>query len=85
MRRIQMVTAGLFAAGAVLLAAPAAWADTPTPVPGESRCQGAIVATINHISGVFGPSGNPNASAGPGVFLHQNTHAAILDVREAFC
>jgi hypothetical protein len=85
MRRIQVTVAGLLTAGSLLLAAPIARADTPTPTPGTPSCAGQIVATFNHASGIGGPSGNPNASAGPGVFLHQDTHAAILDARSANC
>jgi hypothetical protein len=66
------------------VAAPAL-ADTPNPVPGTPSCQGQIVATYNHNSGVFGPSGNPNASAGPGSFLGPDTHAAIEGARSLNC
>ena len=31
---------------------------------------GQIVASFNHNSGVFGAAASPNASAGPGYFLH---------------
>ncbi len=48
-------------------------------------CQGSIVATFNHNSGVFGASGNPNASAGPGYFLKQGTSEAVRAVQESFC
>jgi hypothetical protein len=32
---------------------------------------GQIVAVTNHNSGFFGAAASPNASAGPGFFLHQ--------------
>jgi hypothetical protein len=44
-----------------------------------------IVATFNHNSGVFGASGNPRSSAGPGYFLRQGTAAAIHEVQAASC
>jgi hypothetical protein len=43
------------------------------------------VATFNHNSGLFGPSGNPNASTGPGYFLGQDTSEAVQSVQDAFC
>jgi hypothetical protein len=76
------VLCGLAAAGVVggssagALASPA---QTPTPTPGAPSCNGLIIAVFNHESGPFGPSGNPNSSAGPGVFLGQDTHQGILD------
>ena len=85
MHRLQIVTAGLVAAGALLLAAPAARADAPVPVPGEPGCLGRIVAITNHISGVGGPSGNPQASTGPGFFLQEQSPEAIALRREFFC
>ena len=85
MRRMQAGVAGLATMGAMLLAVPVTQADTPPPTFGEPSCQGQIVATINHISGVFGPSGNPQASAGPGVFLDQQTPEAIESVRLTYC
>jgi hypothetical protein len=54
-------------------------AQSPTPTPGTPSCNGLIIAAFNQDSGPFGPSGNPNASAGPGVFLGQGTHQAIVD------
>ena len=82
MRRIRLVLCGLAAAGvvggssAVALGSPA---QRPTPTPGTPSCNGLIIAVFNQASGPAGPSGNPNSSAGPGVFLGQDTHQAILD------
>jgi hypothetical protein len=39
------------------------------------------VATFNHNSGVA----NPNASAGPGYFLKQDTSEILHEVQEIFC
>jgi hypothetical protein len=70
---------------AVAVAVPTASAASPPPVPGTPSCGGLVVAQTNHNSGPFGPSGNPNASAGPGSFLGPDTHAAIAGVRAAEC
>ena len=83
MHRFRLVVGCLSLAS--VLFAPAALADTPTPAPGQPSCGGLIVATFNHNSGPFGPSGNPNASAGPGSFLGPGTPAAIAAARAAFC
>jgi hypothetical protein len=82
MRRIRLVLCGLAAAGVVGGSSAAALgspAQSPTPTPGTPSCNGLIIAVFNQDSGPFGPSGNPNASAGPGVFLGQGTHQAIVD------
>jgi hypothetical protein len=83
MRRFRLVLCGLAATAGVLggsgggaLASPA---QSPTPTPGTPSCNGLIIAAFNQASGPGGPSANPNASAGPGVFLGQGTHQAILD------
>jgi hypothetical protein len=82
MRRIRLVLCAVGAAGVVggtsagALASPA---QNPPPTPGTPSCNGLIIAVFNQVSGVFGPSGNPNASAGPGFFLGQDTHQAILE------
>jgi hypothetical protein len=82
MQRIKLLCCGSIAVGvvvasqAVALASPA---HTPTPTPGTPSCNGLIVAAFNHESGPFGPSGNPNASAGPGFFLGSGTHEAIVE------
>ena len=83
MRRFRLVLCGLATAGVLggsgggALASPA---QSPTPTAGTPSCNGLIIAAINQASGPGGPSGNSNASAGPGVFLGQDTHQAILDV-----
>jgi hypothetical protein len=66
-------------------AVPAGVAASPEPTPGTASCKGLVVADTNHNSGPFGPSGNPRASGGPGVFLHQDTHAAIVEARTEDC
>ena len=82
MRSIKLVVCGIAAAGVVggssagALGSPA---QSPTPTAGTPSCNGLIIAAFNQASGPFGPSGNPDASAGPGVFLGQGTHQAILD------
>jgi hypothetical protein len=82
MRRFRLVLCGLATAGVFgglaggALASPA---QSPTPTPGTPSCNGLIIALFNHASGPGGPSGNPNASAGPGFFLGQDTHQGILD------
>ena len=85
MRRLRIIVAGIVVAGTLALAVPTARAETPAPVPGEPSCPGLIVATLNQGSGVFGPSGNPQASAGPGVFFGPGTLAAIEAAREFYC
>jgi hypothetical protein len=82
MRRFRLVLCGLATAGVLggsgggALASPA---QSPTPLPGTPSCNGLIIAAFNQASGPGGPSGNPNASAGPGVFLGQGTHQAIVE------
>ncbi|HVB04987.1 MAG TPA: hypothetical protein VNF07_01900 [Acidimicrobiales bacterium] len=51
----------------------------------NASCSGTIVAATNHDSGPFGASGNPNASAGPGYFLHSGAHEGITTIRAEFC
>jgi hypothetical protein len=85
MSRVKLLIAGLLIAGALGGSAPTALGATPTPTPGSPGCVGQIVATINHLSGAAGASGNPRASAGPGYFLGPDTPAAIAAVRAAFC
>jgi hypothetical protein len=82
MRRIRLVLCGLAAAGVVGGSSAAALgspAQSPTPTPGTPSCNGLIIAVFNQDSGPFGQSGNPNATAGPGVFLGPDTHQAIVD------
>jgi hypothetical protein len=80
MRRLALC--GLAAAGVVgassagALASPA---QSPTPIPGTPSCDGLIIAVFNQASGPSGPSGNPDSSAGPGVFLGPDTHDAIVE------
>jgi hypothetical protein len=88
MRGIRRLVCGVVSAGAVGVLSSSAIASpstSPTPVPGSPGCVGVLVASINHDSGPFGNSGNPNSSAGPGSFLGPDTHGAIQDVRAALC
>jgi hypothetical protein len=82
MRWFRLVLCGLAAAGIIGGSSAGAFASpaqSPTPTAGTPSCNGLIIAAFNQASGPGGPSGNPNASAGPGVFLGQDTHQAILD------
>ena len=45
--------------------------------PAEPACGGQLVATLNHNSGIFGASGNPSSSAGPGYFFGSGTAEAV--------
>jgi hypothetical protein len=72
--------------GASLAATGAAGAgNSSVPVPGTADCQGHLIAISNHSSGSDGASGNPNASAGPGYFLHSSTHAEIAAYVADYC
>jgi hypothetical protein len=71
---------GLLTAVAMAGGASSALADSP-----PQACQGQVVAATNHNSGAFGPSGNSQASAGPGVFLGPGTEDAIDGVRSQYC
>jgi hypothetical protein len=54
--------------------------------PNESHgCNGNIVAEFNQSSGIFGASGDPKSSAGPGYLLKTGTAEAVREVREEFC
>jgi hypothetical protein len=82
MRPIKLVFCGVAAAvvvGGSSAGALASPAQSPTPTPGTSSCDGLIIAVFNQASGPSGPSGNTNSSAGPGVFLGPDTHQAILE------
>jgi hypothetical protein len=89
MRRARTLICPLIVAGVVggwTAAAAASPAQTPEPVAGEPSCNGLIIAVFNQDSGLFGPSGNPNSSAGPGSFLRQETHEGIEEqARGPFC
>lgn len=54
--------------------------DAEIDVVAGGQASGTTVALFNHNSGIFGASGNPNASAGPGYFLGTNTSDAVLAV-----
>jgi hypothetical protein len=81
---MRRLVAGCLVVGALILSTPAVFADTPEPIPGKPGCVGQVVAVTNHASGSGGPSGNPRASAGPGVFLGPDTAEAVHDA-QAFC
>jgi hypothetical protein len=55
------------------------------PQPGSASCQGHLMAISNHSSGASGASGNANASAGPGYFMHSSTHAGIVAYVDSYC
>jgi hypothetical protein len=84
MRKATVVTGGVLAFATFALSSSSPLGATPSSV-GSPGCNGLIVATINHTSGDFGASGNPNASAGPGYFLKEETPDAVQGVQEAFC
>ena len=81
MFRAKLLVCGVLVAGAVATSAPVALAAAPES-PG---CAGRTVALINHNSGPFGASGNPNASAGPGYFLGTSTAAAVHAAQAGGC
>ena len=80
MLRSRRVLVVLAIVGAAPVVASVASAEAP-PDPG---CPGEEVASRNDISGIFGASENPEASAGPGYFLGQATAEAVLDAM-SFC
>ena len=57
-------------------------ADADLDLVAGGQANGTTVAEFNHNSGPFGASGNPNASAGPGFFLKQDTHFAVLAIAQ---
>jgi len=85
MRSIRSTLCGLVLAGVALgstSAALASPAQSPRPTPGTTSCSGLIVAFFNHAAPLGSPSGNPNASAGPGSFFGPETPDAIEGARE---
>jgi hypothetical protein len=89
MYRGRLIFAAFVAAAASAALAPSALADSPAnspePVAGDPSCNGLIIASFNHNSGEFGPSGNPTSSAGPGPFLGPDTHDAIVNLARPNC
>jgi hypothetical protein len=87
MSRVRMFVCTLAAlgVGAWASTASASPAQTPPPTSGSPSCNGLVVTFENQDSGLFGASGNPNSSAGPGYFLRSDSPAAIAAVREEFC
>ncbi|MGN6169319.1 MAG: hypothetical protein ACTHQQ_14300 [Solirubrobacteraceae bacterium] len=57
--------------------------------PSSNGCTGNIIASFNQNSGIYGASGNPNASAGPGHFIGGQSPGSVADavhsVQSAFC
>jgi hypothetical protein len=84
MRHTRLAVTAL-AVAAMGTSAAVAGAATPTPVPETPSCDGQIVATYNHESGVIGAAGTETSSAGPGYFLRQSTQAEIEAVRAFEC
>ena len=74
MKRVAtaVILTGLMGGGVAVpwtLVAQSAYADPP-PSPG---CLGQVVAMENHVSVLQSPSGNPNASSGPGRIAEPNS------------
>lgn len=65
---IVLLSAALLALGVAASSASAIVGGAPEPSESPG-CNGLSVARDNHISGPFGASGNPNASAGLGYFI----------------
>jgi hypothetical protein len=84
MRHTRLAVTALVVA-AMGTSAAVAGAATPTPVPETPSCDGQIVATYNHDSGVIGAAGTETSSAGPGYFFLQVTPTAIEEVRALEC
>ena len=74
-KRARLSFIALVVAAAVTPSTTSAFAQSPEPVAGEPSCDGLIIASFNH--NTLGPSGNPTASAGPGLFFGPDTHEAI--------
>ena len=82
-RKLTYVSAVAAALGVCAPAVADSPAQTPTPPSAES-CNGLVIATGNHLSGIGGASGNDNASAGPGYFVGPFTPVVIDRARELF-
>lgn len=83
--KIQICAVAALGVTALTPTAAASPAQTPPPTAGSPSCNGLVVTFENQDSGLFGASGNPNSSAGPGYFLRSDSPAAIAAVREEFC
>ena len=66
---VALLAAALLALG---LATTSALAAAPYPPQESPGCKGLEVAIQSHINGYKSPSGNPNASLGPGAFIRLN-------------
>jgi hypothetical protein len=86
MLRVKLWGPAILVAAALGGFPPAALAEANGTSDG---CNGNIVALMNHVSGLGGASGNPNASAGPGFFLAGANPGSVSDaihaVRYVFC
>jgi hypothetical protein len=70
--------------GAWSASAAASPANSPPAEAGNPSCSGLIIAEFNHDT--TNPFENPNSSAGPGPFFHEDTHQAIEELaREPNC
>lgn len=85
MLKRALTTCAVGVAALVAAGSGSAASNSPVPVPGTPSCNGQLVAISNHSSGADGASGNPNASAGPGYFLHSETAGAIAEYRAEYC
>ncbi len=84
MRSITRVGVGVITAVAMGAGASTALAAGGNPHQNpQTACGGQIIAQTNHNSGAIGPSGNPNASAGPGSFFGPDT-GAMVQAAKAF-
>jgi hypothetical protein len=86
MRRARVLSPFIvaLAVGVWTATAGASPAQSPPAVAGNPSCDGLIIAEFNHDT--TNPFDNPNSSAGPGGFFHQDTHQAIEELaRGPFC
>ncbi|HVA31296.1 MAG TPA: hypothetical protein VMU58_08490 [Gaiellaceae bacterium] len=83
--KTALTTCAAVVAALVAVGSGSAASNSPVPVPGTPSCNGQLVAISNHFSGADGASGNSNASAGPGYFLHSATAGAIAAYRTEYC
>ena len=77
-----LLVAGMIVGGSAMTAG-ASPAQTPSPTPGTTSCNGLIVATFNHDT--TNRQGNPDSSQGPGPFFGRDTHEAIEVLARSAC
>lgn len=85
MLRTAFVSCAAVAAALIAVSSGLAAPNSPIPIPGTADCSGHLNAISNHASGMYGASGNPNSSAGPGYFLGSDTHAAKTEYADEYC